>query len=170
MAEDTNETSAMEGPKSVTERVSEAQLVIHRNVLWALGSGLVPVPVFDLVAVTGVQLKMLREMSQVYGLKFSEGIVKKAIASLLSGLGGVGIGTLLAPSLIKFIPYIGTTLGVVSVSALSGALTHATGRVFLMHFESGGTVLNFDPYAMRAHFKQEFEQAVARMKQEGSTA
>jgi hypothetical protein len=28
-----------------------------------------------------------------------------------------------------------------------------------MHFESGGTLLDFDPRAMRGHFKQEFEKA-----------
>ena len=46
-----------------------------------------------------------------------------------------------------------------SVSIVSGAFTLATGRVFTMHFESGGTVLDFDAGAMRAYFEDEFARA-----------
>ncbi len=127
--------------------------------LWTATAGIIPLPVFDLVAVIGIQLKMLRELSAVYRLPFHEGLAKKAVASLLTGLGGVGIGTAIAPSLIKMIPLVGTALGTVSVSVVAGALTHATGRAFVMHFESGGTVLDFDPAAMRTFLKTEFESA-----------
>ncbi len=159
-------SNAPEVVLSPAERVEQARSIIHRNILWALGSGLVPLPVFDLVAITGIQLKMLREMSNVYGLEFSEGIAKKAVASLVAGLGGVGLGTLIAPSLVKFVPFLGTALGIVSVSLVSAAFTRATGSVYMMHFESGGNVLNFDPLAMREHFKKEFTQAVEDLKQE----
>jgi hypothetical protein len=55
------------------------------------------------------------------------------------------------------------------VPVLSAAATHAVGTVFMMHFETGGTLLDFNPTAMRAHFKQEFERAkidAARFKPE----
>ncbi len=140
-------------------RLLEAEQIIQRNVLWTLGAGVVPVPVFDLLAVVGVQIKMLRELSALYDVPFNEGLTRKAILALLSGLGGVGIGAALAPSLFKFVPVLGTALGTVSVSVFSGAFTHATGRVFVMHFESGGTVLDFDAGAMRAYFEDEFARA-----------
>ncbi len=160
-AEQTAQTQVPE----LDERLARANTIIHRNVLWTLGAGLVPVPMFDLVAVTGVQLKMLRELTLLYNVPFNEGLVKKALASLVAGLGGVGIGAALAPSFAKFIPVIGTALGVVSVSIVSGAFTLATGRVFTMHFESGGTLLDFDPRAMREHFKREFEKAKVTVTQ-----
>lgn len=140
-------------------RLAEARSIVQRNALWTLGTGVVPVPVFDLVAVTGVQLKMLRELSRLYGRRFNKGLAKKALAALFTGLGSVGLGGAIARSLVKFIPVVGTALGVISISAVSVALTVATGRVFTMHFESGGTLLDFDARAMREHFRREFEEA-----------
>ncbi len=133
---------------SPAERIENSRAIIHRNESSALRPRLVPVPVFDLVAITGIQLKMLREMSQVYNLEFSEGLVKKAIASLLTGLGGVGLRNRFAPSLANV------------VSLVAAACTRATGAVYLLHFETGGNVFNFDPMAMRDDFNEAFLQAV----------
>ncbi|MEM9459444.1 MAG: DUF697 domain-containing protein [Myxococcota bacterium] len=152
------------------ERLDKAQHIVQRNIYWAMGAGVLPLPLVDVVAITGVQLKMLRELSQLYGRPFREGVAKKAIASLITGVGGVSIGGLLGASLVKFIPVVGQSLGVVSVPVVSGMFTHAVGRTFVMHFESGGTVLDFDPKSMRAYFEQEYGKAkeiVTEMKDKG---
>jgi len=150
-------------------RVGRAEVIIHRNVLWSLGAGVVPVPLFDLVALTGVQLKMLKELSDLYEVGFFESTAKKLIGTLASSLGGVTLGIAAAASITKFIPVIGSALGVVAVPITAAAFTHATGRVFLMHFESGGTFLNLDPDKLRAHFRREFDKSketVTRIKAE----
>ena len=59
--------------------------------------------------------------------------------------------------MIKSFPVIGSVIGGATVSVLSGALTYAVGRVFIQHFEQGGTLLNFDPKKMREHFKRELK-------------
>ncbi len=140
-------------------RVGRAEAIVRRNVLWSLGAGVVPFPVFDAIAIAGVQLKMLSELSELYGVKFSESIAKKLVGSLASSIGGVALGTAVGTSLVKLLPGVGTALGVVSVPLIGGAATHATGVVFIMHFEAGGTLLDFDPHKMRSHFRQEFEKA-----------
>lgn len=147
-------------------RVGRAEAIVRRNVLWSLGAGVVPFPIFDAVAITGVQLKMLAELSELYKLAFTESVAKKILGSLLSSIGGVAIGTVVGSSLVKLVPGVGTALGIMSVPVIGGAATHATGKIFIMHFESGGTLLDFDPHKMRSHFRQEFEksrQAVADM-------
>jgi hypothetical protein len=61
------------------------------------------------------------------------------------------------------------SLGAVSVPIFAGAFTHALGRIFLMHFEAGGTILDFDPHTMHAYFRQEYEKAkgtVSRLRKE----
>lgn len=140
-------------------RLDHAKNVVQRNVYWAMGAGVLPLPIFDIVAISGVQLKMIRELSTVYGFKFSEGVAKKAVMSLLVGIGGVGIGGVIGMSFAKFVPFIGLPLGIASVPVVSGMLTHAVGRTFVMHFEAGGTLLDFDPKKMRDYFKQEFDNA-----------
>lgn len=160
----TDSTAANSG-----SRLEQAKEITRRNVLWALGAGVVPFPVADVLAVMAVQVKLLREFSTLYGVSFTEGVAKKLAASLLSSVGIVGIGSAIGGSLAKLIPGIGTALGLVSVPLLAGMATHATGKVFTMHFESGGTLLDFDPKAMRDYFKQEFEKArevVAHMQQD----
>lgn len=154
-------------------RAARAEAIIHRNVLWALGAGILPFPIFDVVAVTAVQLKMLKELSDLYGVKFKKSLVKKILGSLLAGLGSVGLGILVGVGLIKVIPPLGITLGAVSVSVFAGAFTLATGRIFLKHFESGGTFLDFDPRTVRSRFNEEFERAkeeVTRMQKKSKTA
>lgn len=154
-------------------RAAEAEAIVHRNVLWSLGAGALPVPVVDILAVTGVQIKMLRELSDFYGTGFRPNIAKKIVYSLLAGLGSVGLGVAVSSSVAKLVPGLGTTLGVVAVPVFAGAFTHSIGMIFVMHFESGGTIFNFDPHAMRAHFRQEYEKSrerVARMRNEEPSA
>ncbi|AKT43458.1 YcjF family protein [Chondromyces crocatus] len=153
------ETKTEAPPADPFSRVGRAEAIIQRNVIWALGAGAIPVPVVDLAGVFAVQLKLLKQLSDLYGVKFSNSIAKKITGSLLSSVGGVGIGTVIGAGLAKLVPTVGTALGVIAVPVFAGAFTHATGRVFLMHFESGGTFLDFDPHTIRAHFRQEFEKA-----------
>ena len=58
-------------------------------------------------------------------------------------------------SLAKAVPGLGTATGMISVSLLGGATTYAIGSVFVQHFESGGTLLDFEPQKMRAYFLQQ---------------
>jgi len=53
---------------------------------------------------------------------------------------------------------VATVSGMVSMAALGGAGTYAVGKVFIEHFESGGTFLSFDPDKVREKFKALFEK------------
>ncbi|MCA9684031.1 MAG: DUF697 domain-containing protein [Myxococcales bacterium] len=140
-------------------RLLEAEAIVHRNTLWAFSAGILPLPIFDVVALSGVQFKMIKELSTLYRLQFTEGMVKKSVTSLLVGVGGVGIGGVLGTSMFKYVPVIGQALGMVSTPVVAGALTHAVGKAFIMHFEAGGTLLDFDPKAMRSYFESEYKKA-----------
>jgi uncharacterized protein (DUF697 family) len=165
-------TDAKKSPlteSQLEERAEKAQAVIQRNTYWALGAGVLPLPLFDLAAITGVQLKMLRELSEVYDVAFNQGIVRKAVASLLVGMGGLGIGGVVGMSLFKFVPVVGASLGAVSVPVVSAMLTRAVGRTYVLHLESGGTLLDFDAKKMRKHFHDEYvrsREVVEGMKRE----
>lgn len=147
------------GAEAQAERLAAADAIVRRNTLWALAGGVMPLPVFDMAAGMGIQLKMLRELSELYGVPFREALAQKIVGSLLSSLGGAALGAVIAGSLIKFVPFIGSALGILGVPVLLAAFTRATGRVFTLHFESGRTLLDFDPVRLRAHFKQEFAAA-----------
>lgn len=166
MSESTPAGSPVVAPESkatvatdLTVRLTKAQEITRRHVLWALGAGVVPFPIVDVVAVMAVHVKMLKEFSDLYGVEWKEGVAKKLLGNLLSSIGIVGLGSAIGGSLAKLIPAIGSTLGIISVPIVAGMSTHAVGRIFTLHFEAGGTLLDFDPQKMRAYFKQEFEKA-----------
>ena len=116
---------------------------------WALGAGVLPTPILDIAAVTGVQLSARsRGLSDVYGLQFSANIAKKIIYSLLGSIGVVGVGTVLGASFAKFIPALGTTLAWSRSGADRGVYArHGAGPDPAL--EAGGTLLDFDATAMR---------------------
>lgn len=148
------EAAVLEDPAT---RLYEAERIVHRNVLWGLGACLVPIPVVDVVAVTAVQVKTMAELSALYGVPFRESLARKLVFSLMTGVGGVAVGTLAALSLGKLIPGGGLVVSFAALQLFSGAFSYATGRVYVMHLESGGTLLSFDPRALREHYRREFE-------------
>src|SRR5487761_2789997 len=57
-------------------------------------------------------------------------------------------------SLARMVPILGTVVSVVALPAMAGAVTYAVGRVFISHFEAGGTFLDLDPKKMRGYFRK----------------
>lgn len=159
MTTETITVSEAQHNEQITTRTERGKAVITRNVLWALGAGVVPMPLVDMVAVLAVELKMLKQLSDVYDAKFTDDVAKKVVGSLLTSVGSVGLGIAVAGSLFKIVPVIGSTLGVVSVPVFAATFTSALGKIFQMHLETGGTLLDFDPKAVRTHFKKEFDKS-----------
>ncbi|MCP4692317.1 MAG: DUF697 domain-containing protein [Desulfobacterales bacterium] len=134
----------------------EVGKIIKKHVLGAAGVGLIPMPLLDMVALTGVQLNMLRRLANYYDVPFMEEKGKHLIASLLGAFVPVGAARPLA-SLIKAVPVVGQALGGLSMSITAGASTYAVGKVFERHFASGGTFPDFDPGKVKEYFAGYFE-------------
>ena len=131
----------------------EADQIIKKHVIWALGAGLIPVPVIDFTAVTAVQIDMLSQLARLYDVEYSASAGKTFVAAL-TGTTFAAIGA----SLIKFVPGIGTVLGGVSMSIMSGASTYAVGKVTAMHFESGGNLFDIDMKAAKKAYSEAYEE------------
>ncbi len=138
------------------ERYQKASRAVRKHTFISMGIGLVPLPLVDLAAVTGDQLLMLGELSKLYQVRFYKNLGKSLISSLVYGLAANSTTGIIA-SIFKIVPYVGTVLGMTTMSLYSGAATHAIGRVFIRHFESGGTFLDFDPDLIRSDFEKEFK-------------
>jgi len=139
-------------------RSASAKKLIRRYTYWALGLGAIPIPFVDAAGVLGAQIKMLRELSHLYGVEFSETRTKAIVSALISTIGGGIISIAVVGSLLKLIPVVGAGLGLIAMPAVGAAVTLTLGNIFMMHFESGGTLLDFDAAAMREHFKTEFRK------------
>jgi uncharacterized protein (DUF697 family) len=142
----------------VSDKEAAAEKTIKKYMYWSVGAGLIPVPLVDLAAVTGIQLKMIADLAKQYNTKFSKQSTKAILSSLVGG-GVTAEGGPIAASLVKGIPLIGQTAGALTMPAVAGASTYAIGKVFVAHFESGGTLLDFDPDKMRAYYADELHKS-----------
>ena len=145
--------------------------IVKNYMWWSMGAGLIPVPFADLIAVSGVQLKMLKDVSGVYNIQFSENRGKSIVSALLGSIipNSLSVGNM--GSLLKMVPVVGTLLGGLSMSLFSGAATYAIGKVFIQHFESGGTFLDFNPITVKEYFQSLYVegQTIAKEMSEKKT-
>jgi uncharacterized protein (DUF697 family) len=132
-----------------------AQEIVKKYALYAAGAGLIPFPVVDFAAITALELKMLRDLGALYGMPFEQDRVRPIVASLIGGYSSTKIGYGVGGSMLKGVPLIGQAIGLVSVPAFGAGLTYAIGKVFIQHFASGGTFLDFDPEKVRHFFSKD---------------
>lgn len=144
----------MTKPNFNQDQSDRADSAIRNHVIWSMGAGLIPIPIADFVAVAAVQVDMIRTVSSVYGIDFKESEGKAIISALTSS----GLSRLGANTLIKLIPGIGSVLGGLSMSIVSGASTYAVGQVFKRHFETGGTILDLDSERFQRFYEEQFEK------------
>ncbi len=141
-------------------RDQKAMALVNSYVPWSAGAGLLPMSGVDMLALTVVELRMLAKLSEMYGVTFMENGVKNIVVSLLGTVVSTNLGAGLG-SLLKLVPLVGPIASIAAMPGLYSAATYAIGRVFVTHFEAGGTFLDFDPQKTRAYFISEFEKARA---------
>lgn len=123
-----------------------AQKIINQRTLYAAGLGFIPFPLLDAIGVTSIQIWMIRDIAKVYRIPFKRHQIKSFIGSLAGNLGTMGI--------LKIVPGLGAILGGSAVSVSAATATYALGRVFMQHFDQGGTLLDFNPTKSRAYFQE----------------
>jgi uncharacterized protein (DUF697 family) len=146
-------------------RDEQASQLVDRFSLWSGAAGLIPVPIIDIAAVGGVQLQMMRRLSDIYGVPFSDNLGKSVIASLAGSLIPASTATTTAMgigSFMKAVPGIGSVVGALSMPVFSAGATYIIGKVFIQHFASGGTLLDFNPPDYREFIKAQKEKLGGR--------
>lgn len=138
---------------------AEAARVISTAVKWSAAAAIVPVPYLDLVALGAVQVRMVRDLARIYGVDADSETVKVAVSALLGTLAPAAASGALLGSSLKLVPVGGTILGSVGLAAFGSAATYAVGKIFVAHFEKGGTLSSFSAEAVEADLKKEFAAA-----------
>ena len=153
-------TAAPESTLEQTAREAQALSCISSYAWGNAFCSLIPLPIFDLVALTGVQLAMVGKLAKIYDVPFQKDAVKSIIISLIGSLSSMTLATGVVLSVMKFIPVIGVQAAVVTLPAVAGATTYAVGKIFIMHFEAGGNVLDFNADAMKVYFQQYYQEGL----------
>ncbi len=145
-------------------RADAAQELVKKYSLGTAAVGLVPVPLIDLVASSVLQSRMLKALTELYEVEYSEQRARIFTGAMVGSVTSVSVarqtGVVLG-SLLKSMPAVGLVAAVTLMPAATGASTYALGTVFIQHFETGGTLLDFDPEKMRAYYQQQVAEAQA---------
>lgn len=151
---------------AATDPVTESLQVVSLHSKIAAAVGLLPGGLLNFVAVLAVQVPMVWRIARKFGHNVTKeqvrGVLVSLFTSVVPGLVGHGAGMAIAsiPAAIA-----GTVVYFVATPILAYALTRAVGNVFIMHFESGGTLLTFDPKAFTEYFVNEFKKAGGTVRQ-----
>lgn len=116
-----------------------ADAIIRSHMKWAMAAGAVPLPVADVLAITGIQLDMLKQLAALYGVDYTEER-GKAWLSAFTATTMARIGA----NFIKFIPGFGSIIGGATMAIIGGASTYGLGQVAVKHFSEKGTFTSMD--------------------------
>ena len=136
----------------------DLQKILKKHIVLTGAAGLIPAPIVDLASITAIQANMIKEIANHFGVEFKENLCRNIIGALVTGTGIVSLGTAAASSLMKSIPLLGTFGGILTMPIIAGASTYALGKVFIEHFENGGTLLDFRPETVKEQFKKEYQE------------
>lgn len=139
-----------------------AQEIVKTHALYAAGAGLIPVPMVDFAAITALELKMLRDLGNLYGVEFHQDRVRPIVAALIGGYSSTKLGYGVGGSALKSVPLVGQMMGMLSMPAFGAGVTYAIGKIFIQHFASGGTFLDFNPDKVRNFFSKAKPAAEAK--------
>lgn len=126
----------------------QARAIVERHANYSAVGGIIPLPIVNIAGVTAIILRMVKSLSDLYGVPFERNRARAIVTGLIGGLTPAALSTMTASSLLFIVP--GSNLLGLAVSSLSASAgTRRIGWIFIEHFESGATLLEFPLPARR---------------------
>jgi uncharacterized protein (DUF697 family) len=98
--------------------------------LMAATAGAVPIPLVDLILLSGIQTRMIYHLADLYG----QPMTAKRFLEIAASLGLGMVVRQASRELLKLIPFVGPVVGSVAAGALAGASTFALGKAFCYYY------------------------------------
>jgi uncharacterized protein (DUF697 family) len=140
------------------DETGKADRTVRNHAVGSAVIGAIPMPPLVVAALLAINLKMLYKLSRIYNVEFQRDVGKSIIYSFLGACGAASVSGRVTWGLSQLVPAGSTIISAVGLPVFAAGLTYGIGKLFIQHFESGGTFLNFDPEEVRAHFFAEFEE------------
>lgn len=162
MANETNKQEQNVEPDATIVETENVRLIaadgiVKRNMWYAAGFGIIPVPFVEVVGTGAMQLKMIGNLCKLYDTPFNKELGRGIVSVLLGSVSALGVAAGVS-SLLKAVPFFGGLLSGASFAVTGAAVTYAMGKIFTQHFEAGGTMLTFNPEKMKSYFRDLYEE------------
>jgi uncharacterized protein (DUF697 family) len=120
-----------------------ARRIVDRHKNYAAMGGLVPLPAANIASVTAINLRMVKQLSELYGVPFQRDRTRALIIALIAGAVPTGAGLAASSTLMWIVPG-GLVWGLGAAALTAGALTRGIGLVFIDSFEAAIAERNDD--------------------------
>jgi uncharacterized protein (DUF697 family) len=135
----TSVLAPMDAETDVARRRSRARAIVERHATYSAFGGIIPLPIVNVASVTAVIVRMVKVLSDLYGVPFQRDRARAIVVGLMGGAMPTGLAAVTASTLVYIVP--GSNLIGLAVSSITAiACTRGIGRVFIEHFESGAAL------------------------------
>jgi uncharacterized protein (DUF697 family) len=141
------------------QRFEKARRVVSYYRNWTIAAAAAPIPLADAALISVVQLRMVSRLASLYGVPFEKVRVVSLLSALFGGWTPYTISLGVAGAAARMAPGLGTLVGIATSVGTSTLATETIGKVFVRHFEEGGTFLDFEP--------QKYRNEIAKSQRQG---
>lgn len=134
------------GEPNAVWRLSRANAIVERHATYSAAGGIIPIPVVNVASVMAIILRMVRMLSNLYGVPFERDRARALVVALAGGATPTGLAAMTSSTLYYVVPA-SAVIGLAVSSVAAVACTRSIGRVFVEHFESGATLRDFSATA-----------------------
>jgi uncharacterized protein (DUF697 family) len=125
-----------------------ALAVVERHANYSAIGGAVPLPLVNVAGVTAIIVRMVKRLSELYGVPYRRDRARAIVIGLAGGAMPAGLATVTASAFFYVIPG-SNLLGLAVSSVTASACTRRLGKIFVEHFESGATLADFPALKLR---------------------
>ena len=124
---------------NLAKRQAQARAIVARHAAYSAVGGIVPLPVASVAGITTIIIRMVKMLSDLYGVPFERDRARAIIVGLVGGTVPTGFAAVTTSTLFFVVPT-GALMGLVVSSFTAIACTRSIGQIFIEHFESGATL------------------------------
>ena len=133
---------------------NRAEKIVKRWAKWAAVGGLIPTIVLDVAILTGIQIKMIHALCELYEVDFEKKRALAIVSGLAGGVAAQAVAQGVGKQILRSTPGVGTLFSLAVDPALSYGATYAMGFAFISHFEVDGHLHNFNVATIKGYFSQ----------------
>ena len=122
----------------------QAMRIVYRYMGISAGAALIPFAGVDVAALAGIHIALIKELCEHYDVDFTEHTARNVLIGVAASIVPGTIGSILGRKFLGMLPAANAVFGWTLMSAGSAAFSYSIGRLFIEHFEGGGTLLSLD--------------------------
>jgi uncharacterized protein (DUF697 family) len=113
--------------------------IVERYANYSAVGGAIPLPLANAAAITALLVRMVKSLSDLYGVPFERTRTRSIVIGLMGGALPTGFATIATSTISLFVPGV-NVLGLAVSSVTSGAYARSIGQLFIEHFENGSPI------------------------------